>query len=40
MVQLTSNPPANVWKGRFKKHYEYDDKIKAMVKEVSKSLTR
>ena len=39
IAQLISNPKANVWKGRFKEHYKYDDKIKTMVKDVSKSLT-
>ena len=38
MAQLISNPPANVWKGRFKEHYQYDDEIKKMVKDVSKII--
>jgi len=35
MAHLISNPPANVWKGRFKEHYKYDDRINKMVKGVS-----
>lgn len=38
MAHLISNPPANLWKGRFKEHYQYDEKIKKMVKEVSKII--
>lgn len=38
IAHLISNPPANVWKGRFKKHYKHDDEIKQMVKEVSKLI--
>ena len=38
IVHLISDPPANVSKGRFKKHYQYDNKIKQMVKEASKVI--
>lgn len=38
MAHLISNPPANVWKGRFKEHYKYDDRINKMVKDVSKII--
>ena len=38
MAHLISSPPANVWKGRFTEHYEYDNKIKQMVKEAFKLI--
>ena len=33
-----SEPPANVWKGRFKEHYKYDKEIKQIVKRASKFI--
>ncbi len=38
MAQYISNPPANVWKGRFKEHYKYDDRIKSMLKDISQII--
>ena len=38
MAQLISNPPANVWKGKFKEHYQYGDKIKTLIKDISKII--
>lgn len=38
MAQLISNPPANVWKGKFKKHYQYSDKIRSLIKDISKII--
>jgi hypothetical protein len=38
MAQLISDPPANAWKSRFREHYQYDDKIKKMVKELADFL--
>ena len=34
MLHTISEPPANVWKGKFKHHYEYDKKIRSMVKDA------
>jgi len=38
MTQLISEPPANIWKGRFKEHYKYDKQIKLMVKDLIKVM--
>lgn len=38
IAQLISNPPANIWKGKFKEHYQYNEKIKKIVKDVSKII--
>lgn len=38
MAHLISNPPANVWKGRFKEHYKYDNTIKSILKDISKII--
>ncbi len=27
-----------VWKGKFKEHYQYGDKIKSLIKDISKIL--
>jgi len=35
MVHMISEPPANVFRGKFKQHYEYDKKIRKMVNDVS-----
>lgn len=35
MIHRISETPANIAKGKFKEHYQYDHKIKKMVKEVS-----
>ena len=34
MVHRISEPPANIWKGKFKEHYEYDKRIKKMAKDT------
>ncbi len=36
MIHRISETPANVAKGQSKEHYQYDNKIKKMVKEISK----
>lgn len=38
MAHLISNPPANVWKGRFKEHYKYDERIKGVIKDISRII--
>ncbi|MFN7990836.1 MAG: hypothetical protein U0R44_01625 [Candidatus Micrarchaeia archaeon] len=35
MVHRISEPPANVFKGKFKEHYQYDKKIKKIVRRMS-----
>jgi hypothetical protein len=38
MAQYISSPPANIWKGRFKEHYKYGDRIKNILKDISKII--
>ena len=38
IAQLISNPPANIWKGKFKEHYQYGDKIKSLIRDISKII--
>lgn len=38
IAQLISNPPANMLKGKFKEHYQYEDKIKNLIKDISKII--
>lgn len=38
MIHRISETPANLAKGKFKEHYEYDKRIKDMVKKVSKII--
>lgn len=34
ILHRTSEPSANVWKGKFKEHYEYDNQIKNLIKKT------
>ena len=40
MLQRISEPPANVWKSKFKEHYQHDEEIKRMLKETAKLIKR
>lgn len=40
MVHRISEPPANVWKGKFKEHYEHDKAIKRMVGGAYKMIAK
>lgn len=38
MAHLISNPPANIAIGRFKEHYKYDERIRSIIKDISKII--
>ena len=40
MLHRISELPANVWKGKFKEHYQHDKEIKKMIKETAKLIKR
>jgi len=40
MIHRISNPSANIVLGKFKEHYQYDNRIKKMVKEVFRMVKK